>query len=1162
MHVTPEVAAGLYAEVRMLVDDARMARKDRVVRLRQVLEDVLQEAVRGDAACTFADIFQRSVYVMQRDSVSARVQRRVHALRELANHSAHELDFVPTEAQERRGVGSVCELIAALSGVAVPVVLQVYCGMDDEALEESRQTGGRVDAVRALVLEAGEPSQGIGASGCALWYRAVHCVLDEPDEGVETTLLLTGPWAHTLLWPFATVVATSCMRSLDGRISTTSGSLVTVQPDVLVEATALSACFTPGLDRPNVRLALVGRYRQRVMRWQILAGIIANALFDSLATGIPVDPPVFVEAQLRTQGLALLALSDDDVDMIRRSVLDHVGGIRRAAERVRASGTVMLELSLASSKYGLQGRLDALVTGRDPRAFSVVELKNGAVPHAAPGQEEDGSAVRPDHAAQVWCYELLVQSALGSHPRAADVVYLADEAHAWRGAASREQDRVRLLQTRNELVALDHAVAFEGDTSVFRRLTKGTFGPTGYFDAETLGTLSAALDGATDAERAYFLAFSSFVGRERWTADLGTADDNGHGSGFAGLWLLDLVQKQVRLAVLPYLRVAGRDPESGAVHIVQHPLRQDGTSFREGDGVILYRHEGADARPLLGPLFKGTITAIDHRLGEATVALYNRYAVLEGSGFWALEADASDGMARSQYASLLRFLQAPAARRALLLGTERPRSMDPAVLDLCPVRKLTPHQCELLGQALAAQDYFLMQGPPGSGKTQMMMVEMVRHLLHRTDEAVLLLAYTNRAVGEMCHALSGDSDPALQGYLVFGRDAGLDDQMRGNSFASSVEEHGAAEGRALAARSRVFVATVAMCTQHPEILQELKRRRVRVTVIVDEAAQLLEPQVIGILADVDRAILIGDERQLPAVVQQPAQMAAVTDSQLLDAGFHDLRMSLFERLLRRCEDQGWTHAYGMLTDQARMHQDIVAFPDRAFYGGRLQPLHAWQSSSDPPFCPDVRDPLECLLAARRILFVPSSPQEGVVRVHEQEARRVARLVQAFTAAYRRQDSHFDPAASIGVITPFRAQASCIYRALPEDLQGVTVDTVERYQGGERDIILVSFAVHAASQMPSITAPSWDGSVDRKLNVMLTRARAHLVLLGDPRVLEAYRLEDGSASHHAHLLQYLHEQGAWMEDPEKLLGVSGLFGAGQSTLEPTDKERTGFPPARE
>ncbi len=352
--------------------------------------------------------------------------------------------------------------------------------------------------------------------------------------------------------------------------------------------------------------------------------------------------------------------------------------------------------------------------------------------------------------------------------------------------------------------------------------------------------------------------------------------------------------------------------------------------------------------------------------------LYDRHAVLDTSAFWALEADASGGLITSQYAGLLHFLQVPAARRALLMGMEAPRSLDPAALDVHPARELTPHQRELLGQALAAQDYFLMQGPPGSGKTQMMMVEMVRHLVHHTDEVVLLMAYTNRAVGEMCHALSGDTDPALHGYLVFGRDAGLDEQTQDNSFASCVEEHGATEGRALASRSRVFVATVAMCTQHPEILQELKRRRVRVTAIVDEAAQLLEPQVIGILADVDRAILIGDERQLPAVVQQPASCCGDRSS-AAGCRFRDLRMSLFERLLRDARN-GMDECVWHADRPARMHQDIVAFPDPQFYGGRLRPLYAGSRRLNL-HSSRMRTIAGVPAGYATVLFIPSSEQE-------------------------------------------------------------------------------------------------------------------------------------------------------------------------------------------
>ncbi len=159
-------------------------------------------------------------------------------------------------------------------------------------------------------------------------------------------------------------------------------------------------------------------------------------------------------------------------------------------------------------------------------------------------------------------------------------MYLADEAHPWRSVGSREQDRIRLLQTRNELVALDHAVAFEGDTSVFRHLTRNGFGPTGTFDNETLSSLAAALDGATEVEQAYFLAFSSFLGRERWTSDLGTADDNGHGNGFAALWLMDLAQKQhVGRSAIP--RIAAGTKAAVPSTLSTSPA-QDGRLSRRG----------------------------------------------------------------------------------------------------------------------------------------------------------------------------------------------------------------------------------------------------------------------------------------------------------------------------------------------------------------------------------------------------------------------------------------------------------------------------------------------------------------------------------------------------------------------------------------------------
>lgn len=371
---------------------------------------------------------------MQRDGVSGRVQRRVDAMREVANQCAYDLFFVPTEAREHRAISADRELIAALSGTSISVVLEAYCGVDDAVLE--MQSGDvHIDRMRVVVLDFSEPSQGTGRSGRPLWYGAARCVLDEPDAGVETTLLLTGQWAHTPLWLFATIVVSHCMRAADGRLSTTGVSLVTLQPDFLVEATSLAACFTSGTEHPNTLLSVTSRYCPREVRWQAVAGIVAGAAFDRLVTGVDVDRPAFIDGQLRSQSLTLRMLSEDDLELIRRNVLDHAGTIRRAADRIRAAGTSMLEPFFASDRYGLQGRLDALVTNHERKTVQIIELKNGGVPRDA---TDDGNStgVYPEHTAQAWCYELLVRSALGTEPSASNVVYLA-EAFA---AAYRRQD--------------------------------------------------------------------------------------------------------------------------------------------------------------------------------------------------------------------------------------------------------------------------------------------------------------------------------------------------------------------------------------------------------------------------------------------------------------------------------------------------------------------------------------------------------------------------------------------------------------------------------------------------------------------------------------------------------------------------------------------------
>lgn len=130
--------------------------------------------------------------------------------------------------------------------------------------------------------------------------------------------------------------------------------------------------------------------------------------------------------------------------------------------------------------------------------------------------------------------------------------------------------------------------------------------------------------------------------------------------------------------------------------------------------------------------------------------------------------------------------------------------------------------------------------------------------------------------------------------------------------------------------SRVFVGTTTAISSHLNLF-EIKQFDLA---IIDEASQILEPHLMGILsaqhegrAAIRKFVMIGDEKQLPAVVQQSAATSAVEEPELRAIMLTDCRNSLFERMLRRYHDNG--DVVAMLDHQGRMHPAIAEFPNIA-----------------------------------------------------------------------------------------------------------------------------------------------------------------------------------------------------------------------------------------
>jgi superfamily I DNA and/or RNA helicase len=291
---------------------------------------------------------------------------------------------------------------------------------------------------------------------------------------------------------------------------------------------------------------------------------------------------------------------------------------------------------------------------------------------------------------------------------------------------------------------------------------------------------------------------------------------------------------------------------------------------------------------------------------------------------------------------------------------------------------------------------------------------------------------------------------------------------------------------------RIFVGTVASVWNKPEIFQ-LKTFDLA---IIDEATQLLEPHLLGVFCAknpsgknaVERFVLIGDHKQLPAVVLQSKEESKVEEPVLNEIGLTNLSASLFERLYRQYQANDRTDAYAQLSKQGRMHPEIAAFPSEQFYNGLLE-------SADLPHQTEQGN-------YRRLQFYDIQPDahDFSTKTNRREAEKVVEIVQKIYLTH----PEFNP-QQIGIITPFRNQIALIRKLLQEvnpRFSEITVDTVERFQGSQRDAIIYSFCIQTENQLAAL--PNWleeNGmQIDRKLNVVLTRAKKQLHVIGNEELL--------------------------------------------------------------
>ena len=987
---------------------------------------------------------------------------------------------------------------------------------------------------------------------------------------------------------------------------------IIVSPDFLLDISSLAACFTQYGHSPLAYT--INRMRPMANSQAILLGNFAgSALDDIINKGDDYDWTETFKTNFREKALEYCTCTDlNQKSPFRQDAKQQVKNLREAVDVLfgkwkdkealpgmptKEQDQVMhysrekaiLEPSFVCEQLGLQGRIDLMTTDLQ----LLVEQKSGknfSVDSQRPG--EHGSMLTESHYVQLLLYYECLSRNFNLPYNSIDGRLLYSRYQMPAGLPHAAYYRKLIdaaIELRNQIVATEFYIAENGFSKLIPLLQPEALKQKAISDNfwtrwiyPQISNITNPLQTMSPIVRSYFCHMADFVYREQIASQLGVVE--GTGNSTADLWNMPLSEKKETGNIYTDLHIINKEQSSEYngydIITLEVPAQGDDflPNFRLGDSVYLYpyfKEQEPDVRKSL--LFKGSLmeihsnTLVVHLFdGQQNPDIFEEAGKRNITGehpiLWCIEHSSLGGSASAALRSLHQLISDNSGKRELLLAQREPKTNKEIKLS----REYHPTYDPIILKAIQAQDYFLLIGPPGTGKTSMALQFMVReftsppalpcwegafakptkghqsastkkNIINVEDvtteiekakvsalgvsnasanesplpagegggrgSSLLLMAYTNRAVDEICNMLSDNNID----YLRIGNEYTCDERFRDHLLDYALKDYNKLDDiKQKILNTQVIVGTTATM-QNRSYIFDLKHFDVA---IVDEASQILEPNIVGLLTKPDKFILIGDYKQLPAVVQQDDSLSIVEDEELHAIGLQDCRNSLFERLIRIEKMNGRDDFVGVLNRQGRMHPEIANFPNNEFYFDEhlLSVPLPHQEAEKLDYDTPSEDAIDDLLKKHRMLFFPSVDcrrPDISDKVNTSEAHIVANLLRRIHRFYNKK---FDASKTVGVIVPYRNQIAMIRKEIEKlqipELLNVSIDTVERYQGSQRDVIIYSFTIQNIYQLDFLTSNSFEEKghiIDRKLNVAITRARKQMLITGNENVLKNNQL---------------------------------------------------------
>ncbi len=854
----------------------------------------------------------------------------------------------------------------------------------------------------------------------------------------------------------------------NGSFSFTENSLIVLEPEWLINVTALTQfdfCERSLFNR---------RYSIQHQNEHMLKGSIIHEVFETMFEKNNDDEHKRkLNESINKRGLEF-ALSNIDPSIMIQNVEPHIEALSSELEKnipIDGNLSKVSERFIINPYLGLKGKIDAVIN--NDKKMRAIELKTG---------KSWGGKVKDGHAFQAQAYSLLMEHKYEQKILDPSVIYSGD--HPFTNNLSKRaefsyEEKAHVVHLRNKLVLADYLFDLEYATNPnkCRNCSEKTICSSLYqIEVEhDPNNLPVYIDEIPEypnekwskVEKKYFNQYN------KWLTEEYRIIKEKEGEYYCKT-------------------VESRISDLKCV-VINNYIKKDTNEY------VLYcnnQSEIRDSDPILisdvkGPVKGECVEAYVKTVSKNSITI-RTHVEIDKDSFEPRYIDKYDSetLFERNFAAVYQLFENEKLVRLkeIILG-EKPANSN-KLKEIAEFSDDVEYQNQqnAVKAACGIEDFLLIKGPPGTGKT--VTVSKIINQLVLEGKKVFISCYTHRAVNEVIKKLE-EYFPDIEIYKIGSRldEDGiklLEKEIRSEQQIDSQIE----KATKIINSSPVYIGTThAWLTGRFDNLIHKNEDNVFDVAIIDEASQVILPSILGVVRLASKFILVGDEKQLPPVVQ----------SELAKG----LEQTLFEKLYSDYSDKkDIDNLIILLNKQYRMAEPIANFISNEFYEGLLQTADECKKirlniDLDKSALKNIVNPNEPMTLVNTAVS-PISPRDRTSPIEVEIITDIlSDLINCGLAPER-----------IGIIAPYRAQVAELRRSIEgkmsaevfkSSIQGARiVDTVDRFQGDEREVIIFSLCL-LNKEIPNLLRD------DRRINVAISRSKSKFIGVGDWNLVSKSKL---------------------------------------------------------